>query len=196
MAMNTVIAYHGTSRGSAKEILSSGFRPSRNDHDWSGSGAYQFEGSYWRALVWAQESHGEEDAAVLRSVVDLSGCLDLTDEPGRALLRPHYDLFVGTRGIDAAAALRQTSGAPRLDCAVINFACARLKRYGLNVRSVRCSFDEGAPLWVDQNEVVASSRYRDKTHIQICVRDPSAILETELVDGAAGTGLTAPGLLP
>src|SRR5579871_1507702 len=82
-----VIGYHGTSLGAARRIVQAGFRPSRNDYDWLGSGIYFFEENRERARKWAIRMHGARAAAVVGAVVDLGGALDLTQQTALTALR-------------------------------------------------------------------------------------------------------------
>jgi len=51
-----VLGYHGCDEATGEAILSGKLeiRPSINDYDWLGAGAYFWENSYSRALAWAQ----------------------------------------------------------------------------------------------------------------------------------------------
>jgi hypothetical protein len=160
--------YHGTSVEAAQAILSGGFEPSRNEYDWLGDGAYFFQGAPARALDWARERFGA-DAAVVGAEIDLWGCIDLLDTRWNAIVREAYDGLLAILASEELPVPRQGSGAHRLDRAVINHAAGLLEETGMPVRSVRASFREGDPLY-------PGSALYDRAHVQICVRDPSAII--------------------
>lgn len=160
--------YHGTSVEAAQAILSNRFEPSRNEYDWLGDGAYFFQGAPARALDWARERFGA-NAAVVGAEIDLLGCIDLLDTRWNAIVREAYDGLLATLVGEGLPLPRQGPGAHRLDRAVINHAAALLEHTGMPVRSVRASFREGDPLY-------PGSALYDRAHVQICVRDPSAII--------------------
>src|SRR5260221_731263 len=55
-APETVVGYHGCSRGVAEKIISAQhFLPSTMTYDWLGEGIYFWEYAPYRALEWAQE---------------------------------------------------------------------------------------------------------------------------------------------
>lgn len=173
--IDIVPGYHGTSRERAEQILSDGFHPSRNAYDWLGHGVYFFERAPARALEWSRKLVGPEQACVVAADVELRDCLDLTDLPGVAKLRPFFQLFVDIYGRDYVAGLRQTEMARRFDCEVINWACDQLEeRYG-PIRVIREAFPEGLPFWSDPEGRLASSGLLDLSHVQLLVRDLSIL---------------------
>lgn len=67
-------------------------------------------------------------------------------------------------------------GNRRRDCATLNWFCDHAAQQGQVVRSVRAIFEEGEPIF-------EASLIRTRSHIQIAIRDPDAILEVEEVSG-------------
>jgi len=65
----------------------------------------------------------------------------------------------------------QSSGAHRLDRAVINYAVGALGEAGTIIKSVRAVFAEGAPAF-------PGSALFDRSHVQIAARDLSTILSS------------------
>lgn len=162
------IGFHGTSEEAAQRILASGFEISRNEYDWLGDGAYFFQDAPARALEWARQRFGD-DAAVLGAEIDLADCIDLLDITWHGVVREsHADLIRRLRG-GAQPMPRQTSGAHRLDRAVINRTVEVLQSRGIEVRTVRAAFTEGEQLF-------AGSALWSRAHVQIAVRDPLAIV--------------------
>ena len=162
-----VIGYHGTSDGAARRILSSGFEISRNEYDWLGDGACFFQDAPLRAWEWARQRFGD-DAAVVGAEIDLADRIDLLDVEWDEVLRESYaDLLVRLQAT-ANPIPRQTSGAHRLDRAVVNHAAGLLESLGVPVRTVRATFREGEP-------VFPGSALWSRSHVQIAVRDPAAI---------------------
>jgi len=166
------IGYHGTSVASAERILAEGFEISRNEYDWLGDGAYFFQDAPARAAEWARQRFGA-DAAVLGAEIDLDGCLDLMDVRWQRVIANAYDSFVEEAGRRPYSLPVQSRGAHRLDRVVINFAAEALLTTGVLVRSVRSAFEEGWPIF-------PGSALRDRSHVQIAVRDLSAVSRTWL----------------
>ncbi len=182
---NLVLGFHGCDISAFNAVIHDGqhIKPSKNDYDWLGHGAYFWEHNLRRAQDWAIEQQGRgsiEQPAVIGAVLDLGHCLNLTDSEYIDLLKNEYKLLrdeMKTIG----QPLPKNSGKTedrlfrRLDCAVIEHLHSRLKtakQEGLNLiepfDSARGLFSEGSPIYEDAG-------FREKTHIQICVRNPNCI---------------------
>jgi hypothetical protein len=161
------IGFHGTSVERAERILALGFEASRNDYDWLGDGAYFFQDAPGRAREWARRFGSQ--AAVIGAEIDLDDCLDLLDPRWNGVVREAYSDLLESAREEGYALPRQTSGAHRLDRLVIHRTVEVLGRQGIGVRSVRAAFIEGEPLF-------AGSALWSKAHVQIAVRDLSAIV--------------------
>lgn len=162
------IGFHGTSEEAARRILSSGFEISRNEYDWLGDGAYFFQDAPARALEWARQRFGH-DAAVIGAEIDLDDCIDLLDVKWHTAVQESYADLLRRLKSNALPVPRQTRGAHRLDRVVINRTAAVLQSNGIQVRTVRAAFSEGVPLF-------PGSALWSRSHVQIAVRDPAAIL--------------------
>lgn len=182
---NLVLAFHGCDASVFDRVLHVGrqLKPSKNDYDWLGHGAYFWEQNLQRAKDWAEEqaSRGAiEKPAVIGAVIDLGHCLNLTDSEFIDLLKEEYEALKSE--FDALQIdLPRNSGKTedklfrRLDCAVIEHLHSRLKHdqeEGLETLdpfdSVRALFSEGVPIY-------EGAGFREKTHIQICARNPNCI---------------------
>lgn len=172
------LGYHGCDEEVAEKLLQGQtFRLSENDYDWLGHGIYFWEANPKRGLDFALEMKAKRPAskiakpAVVGAIIDLGLCLDLTAlasieqvkivykslskvaaETGTALpknrkdgLRRHLDCFV----IEALHDIRKDQNEPSLD-------------------SVKGIFIEGSPIY-------ETAGFYEKTHIQICVRNPDCI---------------------
>jgi len=120
-----------------------------------------------------------ENSVVIGAAIELDDCMDLVDSKWADFLQhAHHELLAK---LEKGKALppRQSTGAHRLDRAVINYAVSSLAKRGHHVRSVRAPFYEGNPLY-------PNSALFTKSHIQIAVRDISAIKELWLEAGNLG----------
>lgn len=162
----------------AKSISSSA--PIR--YDWLGSGAYYWENDADRALKWARmvkknPQHFRqkiEEPFVLGAIIDLGLCLDLTHanclDEIRLAHQSMENLFHQT-GIAMPVNQPGFTGdldlvKRHLDCATVNFV-HQLREDSSKpaYNNVRGPFTEGRPLY-------QGAKIMDKTHIQICVRNP------------------------
>ena len=184
-----VIGYHGCSVQIMETVLRGEkfLKPSDNTWDWLGDGIYFWEHGHDRALEWARESlkrrrKSVESAAVLGAVIQLGSCFDLLDVRftrtlPRAfnLLREALDLAEEEIPINEDQNSDGDIIKRHLDCAVIKMAVALAEaeahKHGhkLLYDSVRGAFEEGAPAF-------SGACVREKTHIQIAVRDPACIV--------------------
>ncbi len=162
-----VTGFHGTSRASSGSILANGFDLSRNEYDWLGEGVYFFQDAPLRARDWARERFGRE-AAVVMATIDLDGCMDLLDIGWQENLTETFHLLKSDARRSGVTLPVQSKGAHRLDASVVDATVDMLRKKGQIVRSVRAAFVEGQPLY-------PGSALHGRTHIQIAVRDESAI---------------------
>jgi hypothetical protein len=177
LSTSFVLGYHGCDRKVGETLLlNQPFQQSENDYDWLGHGIYFWEANPDRAQQWALEQVGRgkiSDPYVVGAVIDLGFCLDLTTSNGIHVVEGGY------RGLcekldEAKVSLPSNSGGKdnvlrRLDCAVINYL--HLLRRKDNTRP----FDSVRGLFPEGGELYANSGFKDKTHIQICVRNQENI---------------------
>jgi len=184
-----ILAYHGCDRRLAEQVVSgkSDLKISKNSYDWLGEGVYFWENSPRRALRWAEflRDHPSiskskiKEPAVIGAVIELGNCLDLADQASLDLLKQVESVYRKFTKITGAEMPKNEKARPgdhdlllrHLDSAVINF-CHFLREgeEGLvSFDTVRGVFFEGNPLF-------SGSKIREKTHIQLAVRNPNKIL--------------------
>jgi len=198
-----VVGFHGCNRETADDVIKHGARmiQSEQAHDWLGHGVYFWEGSYQRAWQWAIQKH-REDAAVIGAFIKLGHCIDLLDihwtEQLRDIyevLKDEYESFGNTLPQNRIADHTGITFVRELDCAVmmklhslIDDAIAResgfwnenkssysdsekalIQNHALYADSVRGMFPEG-------DELYSGAGFREKNHIQICIRNPNCIV--------------------
>ena len=158
---------------------------STEDHDWLGHGIYFWENDAVRGYQWAKESRKKlESPSVVGAVIELGRCLDLTTQTGIEAVRVSYEglrAFAEKNGTpisenkDAAKLAVGNKVIRLLDCQVINnlfkiYKEAQTKNPSLQpYGTVRSLFPEG-------EELYPTAGFWSKTHVQVCVRDPSQIL--------------------
>jgi hypothetical protein len=157
-------------------LAGTGFKPSNNEYDWLGPGIYFWEANPLRAFEFALESSKRGAANisqpfVIGSVIELGLCLDLTTSSGLDWVRIAYDSFVEvTRAAGLPLPSNSEDGLRRnLDCAVIRRLHTILETQNLPaIDTIKGVFTEGQPVY-------PGSGFREKTHIQIAVRNARCI---------------------
>lgn len=90
-----VLGYHGCEQEVGEKILNGEeFKPSDEDLDWLGPGAYFWESDPDRADEWARARKGARalrNPFVVGAVIDLRNCLDLTTQSGVSALQASFE---------------------------------------------------------------------------------------------------------
>ncbi len=156
---------------------------SENDFDWLGHGIYFWEYSQLRALEYAtqvsqrkKEKNHIHKPAVLGAIIDLGHCLDLIEFENLQLLRRSFELFKDTcRSYGLNLPVNKPGGSITdlllrdLDCAIIESIHLTRLEDGLRpYDSVKGVFLEGKELYPDAG-------FKEKNHVQICIRNPNCI---------------------
>ncbi len=181
-----VIGFHGCDAATFNSVVCEGeeLHPSLNDYDWLGNGVYFWEQNYDRAFQWAQDQakRGRIQApAVIGAVIDLGYCLNLTDSHYLVLLRNEYEIMreefdlLGidmpeNRGVTEDRLLRV------LDCAVVEHLHQRMARRKAcgDAEGIE-PFDSARGLFSEGGFIYPGAGIKEKTHVQICVRNPNCI---------------------
>lgn len=183
-----ILAFHGTDEQVVEKVLAGKehLEKSQNAYDWLGHGIYFWEYSPQRALEFAKQSAKDKEItqgeikkpAVIGAVIDPGTCLNLLEASAISKLREAYEILEliehplpeNKGGIDKRARY--------LDCAVIEMV-HKLREPGTGVLSelmptllpydtVRGAFWEG-------EELYPGAGFREKNHVQLCVRNPDCI---------------------
>ena len=184
--MPLVLAYHGCSLETAQKLLGGlSFQPSKKDYDWLGSGIYFWESDIRRAYQWATEARRNFDhPSVVGAVIELGSCLDLTTQSGISAVKLAHDEYILTMEQDGATVPQNIDPAKEpggdkilrhLDCAVMNHL------YGIaeTEQETDPQSQPYATVWAmfpEGTELYPGAGFRDKTHIQLCVREPEQIM--------------------
>ena len=179
-----VLGFHGCDETVASDVLNgkTSLRKSVNSYDWLGNGSYFWENSPSRAMEFAvhvqkypNHSQGKiEKPAVIGAVIDLGFCLDLLDYDNLQLLKSGYRILQDTNNCSNFPQNKPFGNIGELlfrelDCAVIETVHAsRKETVQPPFDSVRGVFSEGAELY-------PNAGFREKDHIQICIRNPNCI---------------------
>jgi len=178
-----VLGFHGCDQDVGEAILRGEkphLAPSTNEYDWLGHGIYFWEANPQRAHEFALEgTNGKVTKGkikrpfVLGAVIDLGLCLNLVNSASFTQLADAHELLKAKQSVDKMP--MPSNGKDHrtraLDCAVfetLHHFRASADGYS-TYKTVRGVFWEG-------NAVYDGTRFLDKNHIQICVRDPECIM--------------------
>ena len=178
---NLVIGFHGCDISTYEEVLYKHIplKPSENDYDWLGPGIYFWEQNLERAWLWAKEAINRKNSkiktpAVIGAVINLGYCLDLLDFANLQLLRSTYEAMQSTSNIADFLENKSIGGMGdlllrELDCAVIE------SLHTMKEDSHQSPFDSIRGIFSEGEELYPNAGFREKDHIQICVRNPNCI---------------------
>lgn len=134
-------------------------------------------------MEWAHEIHRRrperiKKPAVVGAVLQLGTCFDLLDVRFTRYLTASFpQLKAAIESTGAELPVNRDGGGKSgdlvlrfRDCAMLNWAIPKLERErGIHFHTVRCAFIEG-------DAAYEGAAIREKSHIQIAVRDPAAIV--------------------
>ncbi len=182
-----IIGFHGCDKETADNVICKNeiLLPSQNDYDWLGHGQYFWENDYFRALEFAnflkenpkRSKLKIKNPAVIGAVICLGNCLDLTKRDSISLLKRTYEIYRQSAESNKFEIPKNEKGSKNdmdflkrnLDCAVIEYFISAMKKdNNANYDSVRGVFIEG-------QEIYENAGFKDKTHIQICIKNPNCI---------------------
>jgi hypothetical protein len=189
---NLVIGFHGCERAIRDQLLN---KPndiiySRQPYDWLGHGMYFWENNYIRALQWAEDKMKRgaiKVPSVIGAVIHLGYCCDFLDAKYIQRLKEDYKImkeaYMTTgkempKNQDLPHDKHKDKILRELDCAVIEFMHSTIVSSNSHENdymgnkafdSTRGAFTEGGPAF-------EGAGLFEKSHIQICIRNPNCIL--------------------
>jgi hypothetical protein len=180
-----ILGFHGCDESVALKVLTGEefLKKSVNSYDWLGHGIYFWENSPSRAMEFAMHlqkfssrSKGRiAKPAVIGAVIDLGFCLDLLDFDNLQLLKTSYKVLrLSSSGFVDFPRNKSIGGIGdlllrELDCAVIE------TMHTSREDSRQSPFDSIRGVFYEGEELYPNAGFRDKDHIQICVRNPNCI---------------------
>jgi hypothetical protein len=175
------------------DVKPNGIIFSRQPYDWLGHGMYFWENNYTRAFQWAEDKMKRgaiKIPAVIGAVLHLGYCCDFLDAKYIQMLKNSYKTMAEAYKT-AGVKMPQNKDLPHdrhkdkilreLDCAVIESMHVQywaqeqseMKEKGFTENkgfdSTRGVFTEGGPAF-------EGAGLFEKSHIQICIRNPNCIL--------------------
>lgn len=185
-----VLGFHGCDKTVADEIIShSGkhLERSTNEYDWLGHGIYFWENNPARALEYATFLKGHPERiskgkkpiktpAVVGAIIDLGYCLNLLEAHSIGVVKQSYEILHDLN-ISSKSEMPRNLGAKgskelllrNLDCAVIEAV------HIFNKKAERPDYETVRGMFIEGEPIYESAGIYDKSHIQICVRNPNCI---------------------
>lgn len=181
-----ILGFHGCDLSVVDNILlgKENLKQSDNTYDWLGHGIYFWEYSPSRALEFANflKDHPQKakspikKPAVIGAVIDLGYCLDFTDYSNLQLLKDGYDLLMTAISKSGIKLANKPIGENKdlllrdLDCAVIE-TLHSLRHPDSDLKA----FDSVRGVFWEGNEIYPNAGFKEKNHIQICIRNKNCI---------------------
>lgn len=179
------LGFHGCDKSIADDVASGrlDLLASENSYDWLGHGIYFWDHSPKRALDFAQnlKDHPRigveiETPAVIGAVIDLGFCLDLLDCESLELLSGAYELLEESYRNSGFMIPQNKNLEGDQDLLLRNLDCAVIEiLHKTNRDSKLRGFDSTRGVFFEGEELYPNSGFRQKDHIQICVRNPNCI---------------------
>lgn len=176
-----ILGFHGTDKSVVKKVIN-GASPlmyEESEYDWLGHGNYFWEHSPNRAMEYATllKKHPEranfkiKTPDVIGAVIDLGRCLDLTDYGNLQLLKDGYKTVEETFRGQVMPVNKSVGGSKdlllrKLDCLVIE---------ALHDLVGQDEFDSVRGVFWEGDELYPTAGFKEKNHIQICIRNPNCI---------------------
>ncbi|MFN6378100.1 MAG: hypothetical protein ACK4WD_02415 [Flavobacteriales bacterium] len=176
-----ILGFHGCDESVARNVISQNteLKPSENIYDWLGHGMYFWESSPNRALEFAIEQKGRKGSrikkpAVLGAVIDLGFCFDLIDLKYLEMMKAGYKFLEST--IETASMPRNKPLNSSDDLLFRDLDCAVIESIHLIRRDNKLKpFDSVRGVFWEGDELYPNAGFKEKNHIQICVRNPNCI---------------------
>lgn len=191
---NLIYGFHGCDESVRTRLLN---QPdeiifSKEKYDWLGHGMYFWENNYERALQWAQEKKMRgtiKQPAVIGATLFLGHCCDFLDATYIRLLKTYFDLMVPMytamgknipQNKDLPHDRHKDKILRELDCTVIEFMHAAIyykKQTDVGIKgfSEHKVFDSTRGIFIEGGPVFAGAGILEKSHVQICIRNPNCI---------------------
>lgn len=179
---NLIIGFHGCDKNVAKKIINGveKMKSSENSFDWLGNGIYFWENDYERALEFAQELYPKtiKYPFVIGGIINLGNCLDLTTRKSIQVLKAAYENVVQNT-VDASNLTNKQGkrGNTNGDLLLRNLDCYTIETlHKINIEKNIKPYDSIKAAFWEGEELYSTAGFKEKNHIQICIRNTDCIL--------------------
>lgn len=181
-----VIGFHGCDKEVALKVLYSETEHllhSKNGYDWLGDGIYFWLNDPRRALEWAEQTMKRrpdkiKEPYVIGAIIDLGVCMNLCERQSIVYLQRSYEYIqkaFSAYGLGDSFSYRNKAPDEGgfnlirpLDYLIISMSHILCEQDGIVYDTVYGYFQEGA-------DAYPGAGIKEKSHIQVCVRNPNCI---------------------
>lgn len=176
-----VIGFHGCEE-SIRDAVVSGkleLKTSENKHDWLGHGFYFWQNNYDRAMDFATNPPGNKKIkkpAVLGAVLNLGNCLDLIAKKYIKFAQISYEALEKSAILECKELPRNRNSKDSKDHVLRELDCSVIENvHKISKASNTPPFDSARGVFIEGSPIYETSGFHEKTHIQICIRNPNCI---------------------
>lgn len=154
-------------------------RESRNPYDWLGYGIYFWQNNYERAWEFAQYPPGKPKLtrpSVLGAVLDLGNCLDLVDKKHLEMVKVAFTYRSSKENEREAPSQKNKPAANSSDLLLRYLDCSVMEDlHTMQNDFQQTPYDSVRGVFVEGKPVYEGAGIYDKTHVQICIRNPNCV---------------------
>jgi hypothetical protein len=176
-----VLGFHGCEESIRDAVVSGNMmlKASQNKYDWLGYGFYFWQNNYERALDFATNPPGKkeiEKPAVLGAVLSLGSCLDLTDKKHIGSIQFSYENLRKSAISENKKLPVNKNSKDSNDRVLRELDCSVIENLHESMRILQTPpFDSTRGVFIEGSPIYENAGFHEKTHIQICVRNPNCI---------------------
>ncbi len=181
-----ILGFHGCDESVAIDVITNqkSLRNSYNVYDWLGHGVYFWENSPERALEFAyflkdnplKSKNPIKTPAVIGAVIDLGLCFDLLDYGSLQLLKSSYDVFKSIWEATGRTLPKNRKVGNSEDLLLRDLDCAVFETiHQIRKDSNDTPYDSVRGVFWEGGELYPDAGFREKDHIQVCIRNPNCI---------------------
>lgn len=176
-----VLGFHGCEESIRDAVVSGSMmlKASENKHDWLGYGFYFWQNNYERALDFATNPPGRKEIqkpAVLGAVLSLGNCLDLMDNKHIRTVQFSYKNLEESTISESIRLSRNKNVKNSNDLVLRELDCQVIENVHKILKATNNPpFDSTRGVFIEGSPIYENAGFHEKTHIQICVRNPNCI---------------------
>lgn len=180
-----IIGFHGCDKSVQEVVLNNpreDLKSSKNPWDWLGHGIYFWENNPDRALNFAVEQSKRKNSriktpAVIGAILDLGYCLDLMDMANIIMVKETYKVLKSSfekAGQELPKNVNPNSHIHKNDLLFRHLDCLVINALNVSQDKIR-PFESVKGIFTEGGELYDNAGFREKDHIQICIRNPNCI---------------------
>ena len=151
---------------------------SNNAYDWLGPGMYFWECNHDRAQEWAEEHFRKKkkEPAVIGCIIDLGYCMDFLETKYLSLLKPAHERYKQTAEVAGFPLVENENSGNSFDFDLRSLDCAVIRTIHTDREDQKLPrFDTVRGVFWEGEEPYLHAGFKQKNHIQVCVRNPNCL---------------------